>query len=411
MGLPDEATVLPAPEHAPPGFAELYAAQFRFVWSLAARLGVPPSVREDVAQEVWLTVHRRLHTLRPGASTRGWIAAITRKVAARHHRTVHRAERKHLALALVDPQQSIVGERDSFALVDDALSRMDPGQREVFLLAHVEELRGPEIAEALDVPLNTVYSRLRLARARLCEFLAQVEREEQAVLAAIRRRDAPPRGAAHRVWIAVLGELGEAGTAMAVPTAGLSLGSKLALFGASTLVVAAIATGFDDDEAPVHRDVPVVEAVTEASVVTPDVRTVVRSENVPAAAEMSAPAAAPAHAKVSGTTRVARPSPSTGTAVEGAVPADDLAAEAKLLTDAGRALTDGDARRALGLLDDHAQRFPRGGLLVEARALRVRTLCAIGRREDAQRAAADLVAEFPGSPSAAGVRDACGDPR
>jgi len=96
MGLPEE-TVADEP-HA---FAQLYAAHFRFVWSLAARLGVPAASREDVAQEVWLTVHRRMHTLLPDASARGWVAAITRKMASRQHRTHHRAERKLAALAEV----------------------------------------------------------------------------------------------------------------------------------------------------------------------------------------------------------------------------------------------------------------------------------------------------------------------
>src|SRR5688500_8547683 len=87
MGLPEETS-------ASRVFAQLYAEHFRFVWSLAARLGVPSASREDVAQEVWITVYRRMHTLLPDASARGWVAAITRKVASRQHRTHHRAERK-----------------------------------------------------------------------------------------------------------------------------------------------------------------------------------------------------------------------------------------------------------------------------------------------------------------------------
>ncbi|HET6583244.1 MAG TPA: sigma-70 family RNA polymerase sigma factor, partial [Nannocystaceae bacterium] len=162
MGLPEQSDVHEAVAvDDPRTFAQLYADQFRFVWSLAARLGVAPAQREDVAQEVWLTVHRRMHTLRPDASERGWIAAITRKVASRHHRTHHRAERKLAALAEVESdRRGVMGERDSFAIVDDALARMEPTQRDVFLLAHVEELSGPEIADVVGAPLNTVYSRL-----------------------------------------------------------------------------------------------------------------------------------------------------------------------------------------------------------------------------------------------------------
>jgi TolA-binding protein len=91
-----------------------------------------------------------------------------------------------------------------------------------------------------------------------------------------------------------------------------------------------------------------------------------------------------------------KPSPST------------LAAEASLLAEARSALARGDAARALALLVDHTTAFPAGTLTVDARALRVRSLCALGRTVDAERTAAALVDEFPESPSAIGVRDACG---
>lgn len=412
MGLPEQSDVHEAVDvEEPRAFAQLYADQFRFVWSLAARLGVPPAQREDIAQEVWLTVHRRLHTLRPEASARGWVAAITRKVASRHHRTHHRAERKLAALAEVEGEcRSATGERDSFAIVDDALARMDPSQRDVFLLAHVEELSGPEIAEVVGAPLNTVYSRLRLARARLCEFLAQVEGEEDAIVDAIRRRDAPPRGASSRVWIMITAGLGKAAS---VPLVAGAFATKLAITSATAATVVMLAVGIGAAADPVDVPPPAAAAPSEPSADAGRERTIapaaamttIERPTTTAPVSVASDPEPSARAPRASTSAPARPAPAP------AADASTIAAESKLLGDARRELANGDARRALALLDEHATKFPNGTMSIEARATRVRALCAIGSVDDAERTAAALVAEFPGSPSAVGVRDACGGGR
>jgi RNA polymerase sigma-70 factor (ECF subfamily) len=59
--------------------------------------------------------------------------------------------------------------------VQEVLGAMEPGRREIFVLAEVEELSAPEISDALSVPINTVYSRLRLARG---EFRDAIRRHD-----------------------------------------------------------------------------------------------------------------------------------------------------------------------------------------------------------------------------------------
>jgi RNA polymerase sigma-70 factor (ECF subfamily) len=400
MGVREEI-----PAGAVDPFARLYAEQFRFVWSLAARLGVPPAQREDVAQEVWLTVHRRMQTLRPDASARGWVAAITRKVASRHHRTHYRAERKIAALAEVaSDRRAAIGERDSFAIVDEALARMEPTQREVFLLAHVEELSGPEIAEAVDAPLNTVYSRLRLARARLAEFLADVEREEAELVEALRRRDAPPPGAASRVWMLVVAGFGRA----AAPVVGVALGTKLAIVGTTAVTTVLLVVGIG---AAASDPEPKAATAAPMAPIEPEIG---RNR----ATVSSSMAALGTHSRV--VQPLAKPTlrepPVRGTTkavpvADGpAAPPDTLASETLLVGRARRALADGDAANALALLDEHARTYPSGQMTGEAQALRVRSLCAAGRTDEATRLAASLAAAHPSDPSAAGVRDACAPP-
>ena len=62
---------------------------------------------------------------------------------------------------------------DAVRLLYELLDKLDAGKREVFVLAELEQLAAPQIAEALGINLNTVYSRLRLARETFNQALAR----------------------------------------------------------------------------------------------------------------------------------------------------------------------------------------------------------------------------------------------
>ena len=59
------------------------------------------------------------------------------------------------------------------ALVETILAKVDQPQREVFVMVEFLEMTVPEVAQALEIPLNTGYSRLRLARQYFEEALAR----------------------------------------------------------------------------------------------------------------------------------------------------------------------------------------------------------------------------------------------
>jgi hypothetical protein len=88
----------------------------------------------------------------------------------------------------------------------------------------------------------------------------------------------------------------------------------------------------------------------------------------------------------------------------------EVAAEVRLLAGAQTALRDGDAIRALGLLDEHARRFPKGALGEERDAVRIASLCALGRATEARDAADRFLRAAPLSPHAGLVRASCGGP-
>jgi hypothetical protein len=94
-------------------------------------------------------------------------------------------------------------------------------------------------------------------------------------------------------------------------------------------------------------------------------------------------------------------------AVEPEPPTDSLDAENALLGEARRALAQGDPRRALSLLGEHARRFPDGLLAEERAALRVVGLCSAGQADDGRRAAARFLEAHPASALAGRVRQAC----
>jgi RNA polymerase sigma factor (sigma-70 family) len=396
-------------------FAALYRRQFGFVWSLTGHFGVHSAAREDVAQEVWLTVHRRLDTLRADASPRAWVASITRRVAARHHRAQHRAQRKLAALAAIDRSDVEHGSGpDAFAMIDAALARMDVGQREVFLLTQVEELSGPEVARILEVPLNTVYSRLRLARARLAESLAELEHAEREVVDAL-REPAPPSRVSARVWLVVTGELGVRGSAAVIAS---GWASKLAIVAASGIAVIAIGSATAAAIPTPELATPTIASIAEEHASAP-VHAGTQAPEVPCeppasetiAAATIAPMPAPVKRPRSSVARaeppVRTPAPNAAPAPSDASASDRDAAEVALLAAAISAERRGDLGVAKTSLARLREQFPAGKLVIARRAEQVRVACAAGDVVGARAAAKQLVAEHPGDPTAVGVRDVC----
>lgn len=150
--------------------AEVYQSQLDFVWRSARRLGVASLHVDDVVQEVFLVVHRRLGEFEGRSSLRTWLFGITRRVVRDHVRSARRKPSEPFGAnepacapeAAADLQLS---QQEDAQLLHALLDELDADKREVFVLAELEQMSGPEIAAALDENLNTVYARLRAARS------------------------------------------------------------------------------------------------------------------------------------------------------------------------------------------------------------------------------------------------------
>lgn len=173
---PRTAPVLPV-ARAVPSFDDVYRAELAFVWRSARRLGVRESALDDVVQEVFVVVHRRLSTFEARSSLRTWLFGITLRIVRDHLRSTRR---KATSDDDVDTFQADVpgpgelAERsEAVRLLHAILDELDDEKREVFVMAELEQMTMPEIAEVISVNLNTAYARLRLARQAFESALAR----------------------------------------------------------------------------------------------------------------------------------------------------------------------------------------------------------------------------------------------
>jgi RNA polymerase sigma-70 factor, ECF subfamily len=183
-----EAQNLPLPLLGPSALACLevdVARAFRehhpFVYRVLLCTGVPRTALDDAVQDVFLAVHRRRRDYDGRAPLRHWIYGIAKGVGRNHGRKARGRARRHAelpALAQSPEQETSVARKQALALVDDFLRALNPDQREVFVLVHVEGMTAPEVADMTGARVNTVYSRLRLARARFEEIAAHRAAEE-----------------------------------------------------------------------------------------------------------------------------------------------------------------------------------------------------------------------------------------
>ncbi len=156
----------------PPAFEAVFAEHSRTAWRLLVRLGVQPRDAQDVCQEVFIVVHRRLPDFDPRrGSLVSWLYGICLRAASDYRRR-HPNRRESPEQALLNVETSDRPDRDlearrAWHKLASVLDTLDAGQRQVFVLYELEGLPMGEIASLLDSPLQTAYARLHAARRRV----------------------------------------------------------------------------------------------------------------------------------------------------------------------------------------------------------------------------------------------------
>jgi RNA polymerase sigma-70 factor (ECF subfamily) len=153
---------------------------FALLWRIA---GPERAVVEDLAQETFLRVLGALPRFEPEGKARliTWILTIATRLAINHTRSYASLGRAAhqvpppggIPAALLPPDQDAERRSLGAALVS-AIDALGPQYRAAFLLREVHGLRYEEIADALDVDVGTVKSRLSRARALLQRALAEL---------------------------------------------------------------------------------------------------------------------------------------------------------------------------------------------------------------------------------------------
>jgi RNA polymerase sigma-70 factor (ECF subfamily) len=159
----------------PPGsgleeFDAIYEREFDYVWRSVGRLGVQSADIADAVHDVFLVLYRRWNELERKAEIRPWLFGVARRVAA-GMRAKRREESSELEPATVDDPQAAMR-----SLLRSAMGQLDDDRRAVVILHDLEGHTGAEVAAILDIPVNTVHSRLRLARADLLAIVKQLQR-------------------------------------------------------------------------------------------------------------------------------------------------------------------------------------------------------------------------------------------
>ena len=163
----------------PPAFDDVFSEHARYVGRTLRYLGIAEAELEDACQEVFIAVHRRLAEFDPAGSVRAWLRQICIHVAQNQRRT-RRRRREEGGADMIEVEspatQHDAAERSEMReRLLALLARLDEQQRAVFVLYEIERMSMAEVAAALSCPVQTAYSRLHAARARLEEAVRRNE--------------------------------------------------------------------------------------------------------------------------------------------------------------------------------------------------------------------------------------------
>jgi RNA polymerase sigma-70 factor (ECF subfamily) len=156
----------------------LLASDYRLIWRLLRRLGVPADAISDATQQVFLVTAERLDDISENSERSfafGTALRIARGMRRRSARELPSDDHEMRASSLPGPDE-LSDQKRARELLDRVLDEMPIELRSVFILFELEGLRSPEIAELAGVPLGTVASRLRRARERFRELVKERER-------------------------------------------------------------------------------------------------------------------------------------------------------------------------------------------------------------------------------------------
>jgi len=187
---PEEAETLAAAQQGDHlAFARIYSQHKRRIYSLCLRMVGNVAEAEDLAQEAFLQLHRKIATFRGDSAFSTWLHRLSINVVLMHLR------KKNLALVSLDevmepsPEEgpgrsfgatdlNLAGSIDRLAL-ENAVADLPAGYRLIFILHDIEGYEHNEIASMLDCSIGNSKSQLHKARLKLRDALCAYPRQEE----------------------------------------------------------------------------------------------------------------------------------------------------------------------------------------------------------------------------------------
>jgi RNA polymerase sigma-70 factor (ECF subfamily) len=155
-------------------FDELCRSEAAYVVRALRYFGVPERDVPDVAQDVLLIVFRKLPDFEGRSSVRTWLYRICQRAASDYRRKASvRRERidSEIVASVENEDHGTTARLEARAELMRVLDHLEGDKRAVFVLYEIEGLEMKQVAEVLECPLQTAYSRLHAARAQLVRIM------------------------------------------------------------------------------------------------------------------------------------------------------------------------------------------------------------------------------------------------
>ncbi len=146
------------------GLIERYQAPLRYFIS---RLSANPETAEDIFQDTWLTVIRRIHTLKKIDAFSTWLYRIARNKVYQQFRRKRKLSELDQNIAVPNNTENDVFSSEDAAKVHRCLKELLPEYREVLMLRFLEQMPYEQISQVINCRLGTVKSRIHYAKLAL----------------------------------------------------------------------------------------------------------------------------------------------------------------------------------------------------------------------------------------------------
>jgi len=146
------------------GLIERYQAPLRYFIS---RLSANPETAEDIFQDTWLTVIRRIHTLKKIDAFSTWLYRIARNKVYQQFRRKRKLSELDQNIAVPNNTENDVFSSEDAAKVHRCLKELLPEYREVLMLRFLEQMSYEQISHVINCRLGTVKSRIHYAKLAL----------------------------------------------------------------------------------------------------------------------------------------------------------------------------------------------------------------------------------------------------